>query len=368
MTTDWLKSRKLLCIRLDNLGDVIMTTPAMRALKESIPGVSLTLLTSQSGAQATALIPQLDDVIIYEAPWMKATSPRRNSAADWKLIERLRRSLFDGALIFTVFSQNPLPAALTAFLADIPLRIAYSRENPYQLLTDWIKEPDSVQQMRHEVRRQLDLVAAIGCSVEDERLGLQVQEKDQLTAIHKLREAGVNLSNPWVVIHPGSTAPSRRYAPQGFAEIAARLTIEDGMQVVFTGDRDEAILVESIQQMTPRSFSLAGQLTLGEMSALLQISPLLISNNTGPMHIAAAVGTPVVALYALTNPQHTPWQVPSRVLNHDVPCKNCFKSICPEGHHNCLQLVKPDRVVQSARDLLRETTSSRTSLMEAPGP
>ena len=92
MTTDWLKSRKLLCIRLDNLGDVIMTTPAMRALKESIPGVSLTLLTSQSGAQATALIPQLDDVIIYEAPWMKATSPRRNSAADWKLIERLRRS------------------------------------------------------------------------------------------------------------------------------------------------------------------------------------------------------------------------------------------------------------------------------------
>lgn len=368
MTQDWLKSKKLLCIRLDNLGDVIMTTPAIRALKESIPGVSLTLLTSQSGAQAAALIPQLDDVVIYDAPWMKATSPRRNSTADWKLIERLRRSLFDGALIFTVFSQNPLPAALTAFLADIPLRIAYSRENPYQLLTDWIKETDSVQQMRHEVRRQLDMVAAIGCSVQDERLGLQVQEKDQLTAIHKLREAGVNLSHPWVVIHPGSTAPSRRYAPQGFAEIAARLIMEDGMQVVFTGDCDEAILVESIQQMTTRSFSLAGQLTLGEMAALLQISPLLISNNTGPMHIAAAVGTPVVALYALTNPQHTPWQVPSRVLNHDVPCKNCFKSICPEGHHNCLQLVKPDRVVQSARDLLRETTSSRTSLMEAPGP
>lgn len=368
MKADWLKSKKLLCIRLDNLGDVIMTTPAMRALKESIPGVSLTLLTSPSGAHAAALIPELDDVIIYDAPWMKATNPRRNSQTDWRLIDRLRRSRFDGALIFTVFSQNPLPAAFTAFLADIPLRIAYSRENPYHLLTDWLKETDSVQEMRHEVRRQLDLVGAIGCSVQDERLGLLVSEKDQLTAIHKLREAGINLSRPWVVIHPGSTAASRRYAPENFAEVARRLTVEDGMQVVFTGDKDECVLVDRIQEMCLRTFSLAGQLTLGEMAAVLQISPLLISNNTGPMHIAAAVGTPVVALYALTNPQHTPWGVASRVLYHDVPCKYCFKSICPEGHHHCLQLVKPDSVVQSSRDLIQETTSWRTKLVETPSP
>lgn len=367
MKSDWLKSKKLLCIRLDNLGDVIMTTPAIRALKESIPGVSLTLLTSGSGASAAAMIPELDDVIMYDAPWMKATHPRRNSQADWKLIERLRRSLFDGAVIFTVFSQNPLPAALTVFLAEIPLRLAYCRENPYQMLTDWLIETDTVEQMRHEVRRQLDLVAAIGCSTQDERLGLLVAEKDRLTAIHKLRDAGVNLSNPWVVIHPGATAPSRRYAPQNFAEVATRLTVEDGIQVVLTGDREESVLVESIQQMSPRSFSLAGQLTLGEIAALLQISPLLISNNTGPMHIAAAVGTPVVAIYALTNPQHTPWQVSSRVLNHDVPCRNCFKSICPEGHHRCLQLVRPDHVVQSVRELLEETTHRKTERIEASG-
>jgi ADP-heptose:LPS heptosyltransferase len=100
------------------------------------------------------------------------------------------------------------------------------------------------------------------------------------------------------------------------------------------------------------------RLTLGELAALIEMAPVLISNNTGPVHLAAAVGTPVVDLYALTNPQHTPWQVPNRVLFHDVPCKYCYKSICPEGHQDCLRQVTPDRVVQAARELLEETGSS----------
>ena len=89
-------------------------------------------------------------------------------------------------------------------------------------------------------------------------------------------------------------------------------------------------------------------------------APLLIANNTGPVHMAAALGTPVVDLYALTNPQHTPWAVPHRVLSHDVPCKYCYKSVCPEGHHNCLRLVTPEAVVQAARELVAE--------VEAQGP
>jgi ADP-heptose:LPS heptosyltransferase len=85
---------------------------------------------------------------------------------------------------------------------------------------------------------------------------------------------------------------------------------------------------------------------------LIARATLLISNNTGPVHVAAAVGTPVVDLYALTNPQHTPWGVRHRVLNHDVPCKYCYKSICPEGHHHCLRLVRPEQVVGAAIELL----------------
>jgi ADP-heptose:LPS heptosyltransferase len=79
---------------------------------------------------------------------------------------------------------------------------------------------------------------------------------------------------------------------------------------------------------------------------------VLVSNNTGPVHVASAVGTPVVVLYALTNPQHTPWAVPCRVLNHDVPCQPCYKSLCPEGHHDCLRKVAPMEIVRAVRELV----------------
>ena len=108
--------------------------------------------------------------------------------------------------------------------------------------------------------------------------------------------------------------------------------------------------------MDAPSLSLVGQLDIAELIALLQAAPLLLSNNTGPVHLAAAVGTPVVDLYALTNVQHTPWQVPHRLLFHDVPCRVCYRSICPEGHHHCLELVTPDQVVAAILDLLAETT------------
>ncbi|MGH7343102.1 MAG: glycosyltransferase family 9 protein, partial [Candidatus Rokuibacteriota bacterium] len=100
--------------------------------------------------------------------------------------------------------------------------------------------------------------------------------------------------------------------------------------------------------------SFAGRLELAELAALLSRVPLLVSNNTAPVHVAAAVGTPVVDLYALTNPQHTPWAVPHRILNHDVPCKYCYKSICPAGHHDCLRRVEPAVVVKAALELLQD--------------
>ncbi|HWW73137.1 MAG TPA: glycosyltransferase family 9 protein, partial [Duganella sp.] len=98
--------------------------------------------------------------------------------------------------------------------------------------------------------------------------------------------------------------------------------------------------------------SLAGELDLGRLGAAIALTPVLVCNNTGPAHVAAALGTPVVDLYALTNPQHTPWQVESRVLFHDVPCRYCYKSVCPQGHHACLAGVEPGRVVTAVLSLL----------------
>jgi lipopolysaccharide heptosyltransferase II len=334
-----------------------MTTPAIRAVKESLPGRCVTLLTSRHGAVTSVLIPEVDETLIYDAPWMKATPPRSSSRLDRNLIRQLQRRGFDGAVIFTVFSQNPLPAAMLCFLADIPLRVAHCRENPYQLLTHWVKEQDELPNLRHEVRRQLDLTAAVGFRTRDERIRVPVSAQALEAVMARLEALGADLDRPWLVVHPGATAPSRRYPAESYCKVARRLALEDCFQVVFTGTGIELDLVSRIQAgMDAPSFSLAGKLNLPELVALIGTARILIANNTGPVHLAAGVGTPVVDLYALTNPQHTPWMVPNRVLNVDVPCKFCLKSECPEGHHNCLSLVEPDAVVQAVRELLNEVT------------
>jgi lipopolysaccharide heptosyltransferase II len=367
-TSLWADAKNLLCVRLDTLGDVLMTTPAIRALKQSAPDRRVTLLTSTPGSRVASLVPEIDAVLRYDPPWMKAT-PWRRGETDLEMIGELGALGFDAAVIFTVFSQNPLPAALCCYLAGIPLRLAHCRENPYQLLTDWVAEPEPERFIRHEVRRQLDLVAAVGASTSDERLSLAVSPQATAEALSLLAECGLRLDAPWLVIHPGATAASRRWPPESFAAAARELAVEHGFQLVFTGSDSERALVQAIcNQIGAPTLSLAGQLSLAALAALVALAPLVISNNSGPVHIAAAVGTPIVDLYALTNPQHTPWQVPHRVLSHDVPCRWCFRSICPEGHHDCLRQVEPRQVVAAVLELLAETTTHDASPLPSPLP
>ncbi|HXD87559.1 MAG TPA: glycosyltransferase family 9 protein [Urbifossiella sp.] len=348
----WAEARNVLAVRLDSMGDVLMTGPAIQALAESR---QVTVLTSPAGAAAAALLPGCSRVITYEAPWMKATPPRSSNEPDHASIERLRREGFDAAVIFTVFSQNPLPAATMCLLAGIPLRLAHCRENPYQLLTDWIEEPEP-ETMRHEVKRQLDLVAAVGCTASDDRMQVAIPREAEAHVRQTLRWLELNDRSSWAVVHPGASAPSRRYPAELFAEACRELAVEHGVSLLFTGSEEERPLVEAIRdRMDAPSQSLAGELSLGEMAALLAAAPLLIANNTGPVHLASAVGCPVVDLYALTNPQHTPWRVPHRVLNRDVSCRWCFRSTCPQGHHDCLRKVPPRDVVRAALELIGGT-------------
>ncbi len=339
---NWTGLRNILCVRLDSLGDVLMTTPAIRALRESIPGSRVTLLTSAAGAAVAPYVPEIDETLVFAAPWMKVARPD----ADARLIEALKQRRFDAAVIFTVYSQSPLPAAYLCYLAGIPRRLAHCRENPYHLLTDWQPDPEPGV-ARHEVERQLALVESVGCRTPERRLSFRVDPAD------RARVRGLGLLDPYVVVHPGASAPSRRYPPESFAAAMNLLVASTGCQVVFTGDASEAALVERIRgAIGAPSWSLAGRLSLGELGALIAEADLLVSNNTGPAHVAAALGTPVVDLYALTNPQHTPWLVKSRVLFHDVPCRNCYKSDCPQGHHDCLRRVEPVRVAAAAAELL----------------
>lgn len=373
MADDWWKyARNILCIRLDAIGDVLMTTPALRAVRAGAPDRRITLLGSPSGVSVAPLVPEIDDQLTYAAPWMKASAARIDSFVEHRTIEILRERHFDAAIIFTVYTQSPLPAALLCYLANIPLRLAHCRENPYHLLTDWIPESEPETAVRHEVKRQLDLVKTVGYVTSDKRLSLRVPRAAHQRAVERLECIGLNRIRAWAIIHPGATAPSRRYPSEHFAVVGRTLVKNHDIQLLFTGDAYERALVDEIRrEMHADSWSLAGQLELEELAALLALAPVMISNNTGPAHIAAAVGTPVVALYALTNPQHTPWGVSSRVLFHDVPCRCCYKSVCPEGHHDCLRRVPPAAVVHAALELLHSPCAplpvESTSIAVAPG-
>jgi lipopolysaccharide heptosyltransferase II len=358
----WLAVERILCVRLDSMGDVLMTTPAMRALKNG-GGRRVTLLASSAGAAIARFLPEVDEAIEFTAPWMKPPGATRE--ADRRIISALERRRFDAAVIFTVYSQSPLPAAYLCYLAGIPLRLAHCRENPYQLLTDWVAEPEPQLLLRHEVRRHLDLVAHIGCRATDQRLAFAVPRAARRTLAAARAEAGVDCDRPLVVVHPGASAPSRRYPAASYARAMDLLAARSDTTVVFTGVRDEVALVSGIREaMTRPSHSLTGRLSIAELGALIERAALLVSNNTGPVHIAAALGTPVVDLYALTNPQHTPWQVASEVLYADVPCRYCYKSVCPAGHHGCLTGVAPERVADAAARLLARGRGARGAVAD----
>jgi lipopolysaccharide heptosyltransferase II len=355
--------KKILCVRLDNLGDVLMSTPAMRALRAASTGRRLTLLASSAGSALAPHLTDVDDVIQYDAPWHFSLAGHTH-ADDLRMRERLSEHQFDAAVIFTVYSQNPLPAAMLCYLAGIPRRLAHCRENPYCLLTDWVREPEPQQQTRHEVERQLALVGQVGARTSDTALRFAVSERDRASLDGRLAAEGIDPARPYLVLHPGASAASRRYPAARFGEVAARLAEATGYPLLLTGAASERPLTAQVMRAANavRSTALhdfAGALTLGEFAALIEHASVLVTNNSGPAHLACALRTPVVDLYALTNPQHGPWQTPHRVLFHDVECRWCYRSVCPQQHHACLLGVTPREVVQATLDLLAETQAPR---------
>lgn len=349
MSRSWADARRILAIRLDGVGDLLMTEPALAALNDG-GRRRVTLLTSPAATAVAPILPSVDEVISYSAPWMKAT-PLADATADLALVERLRADAYDAAAIFAVATQSPLPAALVAHLAGIGLRAAHCRENPYHLLTDWLREPEAPFD-RHEVERQLDLVRGLGFVPRRDRIEVRIGAGVRAVAREKLSRSGLDPARPWAVLHPGASAPSRRYPADRFGMAAGALVREDGLQMVVVGGPDEGGLVADVRgTMGAPSIGVVGELSLPELGAVIEGATLFIGNNSGPMHLAAAVGTPSVVLYAQTNPQHTPWRVPAVVLSRDVPCRNCLRSECPLGHHACLRLIGPDEIVAAARSL-----------------
>jgi ADP-heptose:LPS heptosyltransferase len=337
------------------MGDLLMTTPAIRALKESIK-CRITVLTSSMAAGIALSVPEIDDVIVFDVPWVKTSSVPESDC--YKVVEKIRQHQFDGAVVFNVYSQNPVPSIMLAYLAEIPLRLGYCRENPYELLTDWLPDQEPYSFVRHQVLRDLDLVAAIGATTKNEKLSLRFNIELLPSLNTKLIGEGIAVQRPWLILHPGVSEEKRMYPKELWIKTAKIIQEATGFQLLFTGTASEASLASELAEESGSDcFSLAGKLSLQEFMLLVQQAPLVVSVNTGTIHIAAAAGTPVVVLYALTNPQHSPWHTVGEVLLFDVPpglrSKNEVIRFVQENlHPKGLSMVRPCDVLQAVEKVL----------------
>jgi ADP-heptose:LPS heptosyltransferase len=366
---NWQGCKNILCIRPDNMGDVIMTAPAIRALKETF-GADITMLTSSLAMGVVKYIPEIDETIIFDTPWVKAANiTNRNSFND--VVAIIKEKQFDAAVIFTVYSQNPLPAAMLAYLGGIPKILAYSRENPYQLINYWVPDKEPYEYIKHQVRRDLDLVAAVGATTNNEALHLQVDESLWQQINQKLKTAGVATNSPWLLLHAGVSEKKREYPVKHWIAAGKKL-IENGYQLILTGAATEQHLTNQLQELIGKgSFSAGGLFSLAEYICLVKHAPLLLSVNTGTVHIAAAVGTPVVVLYAQTNPQHTPWGVPGKVLQFPVPVhlrsrNEVIKYVNKTLYSNPTGLPTANDIVNAVNELFNSPGLPSQSFPEIP--
>jgi lipopolysaccharide heptosyltransferase II len=346
--------QKVLCIRADNMGDLLMSSPAIRALKDTFKS-HITVLTSSLSTFIAESIKEIDEVITYDLPWVK-TDNLPKADAFFEVVDELKSRRFDAAVIFTVYSQNPLPAAMLAYLAGIPVRVAYCRENPYDLLTHWVPDPEPYSMIRHQVRRDLDLVATLGAITGNEKLILDVKNDLWIAVRDKLNILGVDQTRPFIILHPGVSEKKREYPPELWIEAAKRLSGD--FQLLITGGSSEKHLTEYLaKEIGEKAFSLGGKLDLNELVVLISHAPLIVSVNTGTIHLAAAVSTPVVVLYALTNPQHLPWKVAGKALLFDVPeelkSKNeVIRFVNDRYFSHPVPLVNPEEIVQTVYEVL----------------
>ena len=340
------------------MGDLLMSSPAIRALKQTL-NCRITLLTSRMGNLITPFLDTVDHTIVADLPWVK-TADAQNGHQLSALIEEIKNYDFDGAVIFTVYSQNPLPAAMLAYMAGIPLRLSYCRENPYNLLTDWAVEKEPYTFIQHQVQRDLNLVKLVGAETADEHISIRYSPSAKAIALKKLAGCGVDATKDWLILHPGVSEAKRQYPEKEWIKAGRQLIDNLSFQVIITGSVSEEVLCEHISEgIGEGAFSLAGLLSIEEFIALISEAPLVISVNTGTAHIAAATQTPVIVLYALTNPQHTPWQVPSAVLYFSVAegmrSKNEVVNYVTEKlMHTHTPVPSPHAIVYEARKLLCE--------------
>jgi heptosyltransferase-2 len=357
---------RVLVVRLREIGDVVFTTPALRALRETFADAHLTYVVEPAAAPVVQNSPHLDEVIV--APRVAGLAGLR---ADLALGRRLRRARFDAAFDF----HGGPRASLLTWLSGAPIRIGYTVLGRSWMYTRAVKRPRQLRP-RHSVENQWDLLAAAGVGPPDpERCPVEMLTDPSAAAAvrGRLAEHGVAPGGRVVVVHVSAGNPFRRWPLESFARVAADLTAVDhgsgaGHYVVFTcgpSERDvlSRVIAGTRLLMPPAERQRvvdSGELSLDELRALMDRAALYIGGDSGPMHIASTSRVPMVSLYGPTLPERSaPWrsaQWPVAAVEIDgLPCRPCDQRVCAPGDFRCLTRIVPAAVTTAATRLLART-------------
>jgi len=325
----------VLLARQDNDGDVLLSGPAARAVAATAERV--TFLAGPRGRAAAELLPGVDEVLVHHAPWIDAHPEPVTRGAVEALVADVAARGVDRAFVLTSFHQSALPLALLLRLAGVRELAAISVDYPGSLLDVRHRLDDDAP--LHEVERMLSLVGTLGHALpagDDGRL-----------AVRRVPWDGVP-EGPYVVVHPGASVPARAWGGERCAALVDAL-VAAGRRVVVTGSPGEVALCARVAGPPGREgvVDLGGATTLAQLAEVLAGAACVVVGNTGPAHLAAAVGTPVASLFAPTVPavRWRPWGVPHELLHVEVPCAGCRARACPVPGHPCLSGVGVEEVL-----------------------
>ena len=331
------------------VGDAVMTVPALRELRRLLPRARITLATRAWAKDIFEGADFVDDLLVVESAG--GVRPFLRQVRDW----RARR--FDLAVLL----PNSMESALVAFAARVPSRVGYATQSRGEFLTHALETP-AWRAGRHEVFYYLNLVAGLeraltGASeieAREPRFALEVSGARKAQARALLESRGVDATRPVVALCPGSTnSRAKRWHADRYAALADRLIEEAGATALLIGAREELdVTKEVLSKMRRRPVVLTGETSLAETTALLSVADLLVTNDTGPAHLASALGRPTLVIFGPTNPLTTrPFAPAAEVVRRPPDCAPCMLRDCPIDHR-CMTAIGVEEVFARAVALL----------------
>jgi len=336
------KIERILITRTDRIGDVVLSTPVIEALRKRFPKAILSMMVTPQTAPLVSGNPYLDEVIIYDKK-----GSERSWQGTWAFAKQLKRKDFSLAIHLHPTNRSHW----VSYLAGIPVRIGYRYKN-YRLLTHAIDHAKQ-EGIRHEAEYNFDLLKLVDVPVPQIiKSFVPVQDQAQLEW-EKIKLEHSLSAKEFFVMNPGASCPSKVWPPSRFAELANDLTQKYQMPVVLVGSKDEEALSNQIKEWvnSAQVIVLTGSLNLSQLICALKEARLLVSNDTGPVHIAAAVDTPVISLFGRTQPGLSParWKPlgdKSFVIHKDVGCDICYAHECPYSF-KCLDAIEVREVMET---------------------